>query len=95
MQTDALIRKAGGGRLSREDQRRLGDILQRVYDDVVRQGVPDRFKDLLGELDGHREGADAGNPSARAQRDGAEQGSHDSGGLVEAKAFPHSKGSAS
>jgi hypothetical protein len=51
MQTDAPTRKAGG-RLSREDQRRLGDILQRVYDEVVGQGVPDRFRDLLNELDG-------------------------------------------
>src|SRR6267154_6542782 len=50
MHTDAQVRKAGG-RLSREDQRRIGDILQRVYDDVLRQGVPDRFKDLLHELD--------------------------------------------
>jgi anti-sigma factor NepR-like protein len=56
MHTDAPVRKAGG-RLSREDQRRLGDILQRAYDDVVRQGVPDRFKDLLNELDDTREGA--------------------------------------
>src|SRR2546427_10484084 len=55
MHSDAQTRKAGG-RLSREDQRRLGDILQRVYDDVVRQGVPDRFKDLLGELDGPQHG---------------------------------------
>ena len=54
MQTDAPSRKPGG-RLSREDQRRLGDILHRVYDDVVKQGVPDRFKNLLQELD---EGAD-------------------------------------
>jgi len=54
MQTDAPVRKAGG-RLSREVQRRLGDILQRVYDDVIRQGVPDRFKELMEELDGHRE----------------------------------------
>jgi hypothetical protein len=50
MQMDTPSRKAGG-RLSREDQRRLGDILQRVYDDVIRQGVPDRFRDLLNELD--------------------------------------------
>ncbi len=49
MQTDAPLRKVGG-RLSREDQRRLGDILQRVYDEVVKQGVPDRFRDLLQEL---------------------------------------------
>jgi len=50
MHTDVPTLKVGG-RLSREDQRRLGDILQRVYDDVVRQGVPDRFRTLLGELD--------------------------------------------
>src|SRR5499425_290074 len=50
MQTDAHIRKVGG-RLSREDQRRLGDILQRVYDEVLRQGVPDRFKTLLDRFD--------------------------------------------
>jgi hypothetical protein len=44
--------KDAAARLSREDQRRLGDILQRVYDDVIRQGVPDRFRELLSELDG-------------------------------------------
>jgi hypothetical protein len=33
-----------GRRASREDQRRIGDILQRVYDEVLRQGVSDRFK---------------------------------------------------
>jgi len=63
MHTDAPVRKAGG-RLSREDQRRLGDILQRAYDDVVRQGVPDRFKDLLSELDDT--GAEAGAKQASA-----------------------------
>jgi RNA polymerase sigma-70 factor, ECF subfamily len=50
MHTDTQVRKAGG-RLSREDQRRLGDTLQRVYDEVLRQGVPDRFKDLLDQFD--------------------------------------------
>src|SRR6516164_5376220 len=50
MQTDAPVRKTG--RLSREDQRRLSDILQRVYVDVARQRVPDRFKNLLSQLDG-------------------------------------------
>ena len=63
MQTHAAIRKAGG-RLSREDQRRLGDVLQRVYDDVVRQGVPDRFKDLLDELDGSMGGRRQGRGDA-------------------------------
>ena len=50
MQTEPQIRRTRG-RLSREDQRRLGDVLQRVYDDVVKQGVPDRFKDLIDQLD--------------------------------------------
>ena len=50
MPTDAQVRKARG-RLSREDQLRIGEILQRVYDEVLRQGVPDRFKDLLEQFD--------------------------------------------
>ena len=99
MQTDAHIRKAGG-RLSREDQRRLGDILQRVYDDVIRQGVPDRFKDLLSEIDGpqgKKEGGGAETPSAHGQSENGQpengQGSRDR--LVGAKALehPHNKGS--
>jgi hypothetical protein len=101
MQTDAHIRKAGG-RLSREDQRRLGDILQRVYDDVIRQGVPDRFKDLLSEIDGpqgKKEGGGAETPSAHGQpengqpENGQAEGSRDR--LVGAKALehPHNKGS--
>jgi Anti-sigma factor NepR len=49
MQTELQLRKSKG-RLSREDQRRLGDILQRVYDDVVHQGVPDRFVRLMEQL---------------------------------------------
>jgi Anti-sigma factor NepR len=50
MHTDAQVRRPGG-RLSREDQRRIGHILQRVYDDVLRQGVPDRFKELLDRFE--------------------------------------------
>jgi len=38
------------GRLSREDQRRVGDALKRVYQDIVRQGFPDRFKGLLNKF---------------------------------------------
>jgi hypothetical protein len=102
MQTDAHIRKAGG-RLSREDQRRLGDILQRVYDDVIRQGVPDRFKDLLSELDGPqgKQGGGAETPSAHGQSENGPsenrqaEGSRERDRLVEAKALqhPHNKGS--
>jgi Anti-sigma factor NepR len=49
MQIETQLRKSKG-RLSREDQRRLGDILQRVYDDVVQEGVPDRFVRLMEQL---------------------------------------------
>ncbi len=80
MHTDAPVRKAGG-RLSREDQRRLGDILQRAYDDVVRQGVPDRFKDLLNELDGSRADAEAKLASAHGQREAGPESDR----LVEAR----------
>ena len=66
MHTEASSRRAGG-RLSREDQRRLGDILQRVYDDVVRQGVPDRFKVLLNELNEDREEEEAQAAAAYGQ----------------------------
>ena len=89
MHTDAPVRKSGG-RLSREDQRRLGDILQRVYDDVIRQGVPDRFKELLNELDGSRE---AGTPEADA-RGQAEAGRNpESEHVVGARGHDNKKGS--
>jgi hypothetical protein len=87
MHTGAPALKVGG-RLSREDQRRLGDILQRVYDDVVRQGVPDRFKDLLGELD--RLEDDPGQPGP-----GKSEASHDAeaDSVVSVRGLGDSKGS--
>jgi hypothetical protein len=88
MHTEAAMRKPGG-RLSREDQRRLGDILQRVYDDVVRQGVPDRFKNLMDELEEGSGEADAALASERAQA--GPDGEPDR--VVTAKSFPHDKGS--
>lgn len=90
MQTHPPTPKAGG-RLSREDQRRLGDILQRVYDDVIRQGVPDRFRNLLEEIEGER--ADENRVAAPQQADGGHDPEPDR--LVEAKTFPHDKGSSS
>jgi hypothetical protein len=47
MHADVRTRR---GRLTREDQRRLGDLLKRVYDDVIHEGVPDRFRALLDEI---------------------------------------------
>lgn len=38
-------------KLNREIQARLGDQLRQMYNDVVGQGVPDRFADLLAKLD--------------------------------------------
>ena len=38
-------------KLGREVQARLGQQLRAMYDDVVNQGVPDRFADLLNRLE--------------------------------------------
>lgn len=47
---DGAARKSKG-RLSREDQRKLGDLLKKVYDEVIHEGVPDRFTSLLNQLE--------------------------------------------
>jgi hypothetical protein len=39
-------------KLSREVQARLGQQLRSMYDDVVNQGVPDRFAALINRIDG-------------------------------------------
>jgi len=39
------------GGLNSEIQARIGHQLRAMYDDVVRQGVPDRFADLIKKLD--------------------------------------------
>jgi len=38
-------------KLGREVQARLGQQLRAMYDDVVDQGVPDRFVELLNRLE--------------------------------------------
>jgi Anti-sigma factor NepR len=40
-------------KLSREVQARLGQQLRSMYDEVVSQGVPDRFTELLNRIDGN------------------------------------------
>ncbi|MFD2184411.1 NepR family anti-sigma factor [Rhodoplanes azumiensis] len=37
--------------LNREIQTKIGQQLRAVYDDIVDQGVPDRFAELLRNLD--------------------------------------------
>jgi hypothetical protein len=39
------------GRLSRDIQRKIGQQLRAMYTDVVSEGVPDRFAELLRRLD--------------------------------------------
>jgi hypothetical protein len=43
------------GKLGRDVQARLGQQLRAMYDDVVNQGVPDRFAELLNRLDGNKD----------------------------------------
>ena len=45
----AATGKQGG--LNAEIQSRIGHQLRAMYDDVVRQGVPDRFAELIRKLD--------------------------------------------
>ena len=39
------------GRLGRDVQAKIGNQLRALYDDIVQEGVPDRFVDLLQRLD--------------------------------------------
>jgi hypothetical protein len=39
-------------KLGRDVQARLGQQLRAMYDDVVNQGVPDRFNELINRLEG-------------------------------------------
>jgi Anti-sigma factor NepR len=55
METAATRNRKGNAKpakLSREVQARLGQQLRAMYDEVVGQGVPDRFVDLLNRIDG-------------------------------------------
>jgi Anti-sigma factor NepR len=42
--------------LSPEIQGKIGQQLRKIYDDMVNQGVPDRFADLLNRLDKQKDG---------------------------------------
>jgi hypothetical protein len=64
--------------LGSDVQAKIGQHLRAMYDDVVRQGVPDRFMDLLAQLDRpdpNRE-ADRGGeqrPASRPREEGSER----------------------
>ena len=61
------VKKQGG--LNAEIQSRIGHQLRAMYDDVVRQGVPDRFAELIRKLDGPEAAAQAGS-GCQKQREG-------------------------
>src|SRR5262245_66620616 len=50
MQTDVQVRKARG-RLSRHVQNKLGETLHAMFDQIVKEGVPDRFAKLLEQIE--------------------------------------------
>jgi hypothetical protein len=53
-QDDKMNQQEGAkprGGLNPEIQARIGHQLRALYDDVVRQGVPDRFAELIRKLD--------------------------------------------
>jgi len=55
MEAAATRRKrlqAKPAKLGRDVQARLGQQLRAMYDEVVNQGVPDRFSELIDRLDG-------------------------------------------
>ena len=61
-------KKQGG--LNAEIQSRIGHQLRAMYDDVVRQGVPDRFVELIRRLDVPEASPQLGN--AGEKNDGGE-----------------------
>ena len=61
--------KQGG--LNAEIQSRIGHQLRAMYDDVVRQGVPDRFAELIRKLDAPEGDAQLG-AAAGDKNDGRE-----------------------
>ena len=66
------IKKPGKqGGLNAEIQSRIGHQLRAMYDDVVRQGVPDRFADLIRKLDASEPHPQLGNTGDQtAKNDG-------------------------
>ena len=65
---DAKSRGKPGG-LNAEIQSRIGHQLRAMYDDVVRQGVPDRFAELIRKLDPPQQTASADQTAKNDGRD--------------------------
>jgi hypothetical protein len=72
MQTGVIQRKPKGVRLSPEIQGKIGQQLRAMYDDLVKEGVPERLSDLLRQLDEQTIAASSGTQLTDTQLD--EQG---------------------
>ena len=46
--------------LNSEIQARIGHQLRAMYDDVVKEGVPDRFSEMLRQLEGSDDNSNKG-----------------------------------
>jgi hypothetical protein len=67
---DVKSGKQGG--LNAEIQSRIGHQLRAMYDDVVRQGVPDRFAELIRKLDASPAETTGDSTDQTAKNDGRE-----------------------
>ena len=47
--------RRGRGRLNRDTLNRLGKALEDYFDDVRKEGVPSRFRELLQQYDQHKD----------------------------------------
>jgi hypothetical protein len=62
----------GKGGLNAEIQSRIGHQLRAMYDDVVRQGVPERFAELIRKLDVREETSQVGMDGGSNEQNGRE-----------------------
>lgn len=55
---ESMTRKNTAVQLNSEAQSQIGEKLKALYDDVVNQPIPDRFRELLDQLDRRRQDKD-------------------------------------
>jgi hypothetical protein len=55
--TSAKDKLGTTGQLDSGSQKRIGDQLRAMYDELMQQPIPDRFKELLDQLDQEKDGS--------------------------------------
>jgi len=55
--TSANDKLETSARLDSSSQKRIGDQLRAMYDELMQQPVPDRFKELLDQLENKKDGS--------------------------------------